>query len=149
MRNTLGLLLVLLWTVLGWPQAQNGEGPDRRQAVSEKSIAVSVCALIKNPKQYDGVHVVLRARVFDGMGHGILLLDKHCARGLKMLATQSIDDHEDYQEFEHALYAARRTRDHEITAEFSGRFVYRPAEPRLKWALDVERVSHIELLPRS
>jgi hypothetical protein len=32
-----------------------------------------------------------------------------------------------------------------IRAEFYGRFVYRPAEPRLKWVLDVGQISDVEV----
>jgi hypothetical protein len=44
------------------------------------------------------------------------------------------------------IYSSRKSSvDQTITADFYGKFVYRPAEPRLKWALDVERITNIEV----
>jgi len=89
---------------------------------------------------------MLRARVLDGQLHGILLKDDRCDKGLRMTASDAVREQKDYNEFMRTLYSLRKkSSDHTITADFYGRFVYRAAEPRLKWALDVERISNMEV----
>ena len=110
----------------------------------EKRRLVSVCDLIKEPAKYSSVIVVVHANVFDGAGHGILLTHEGCDKGLKMLASERVRENKDYEEFEQVFYSNGRTPgDTEISATFEGRFLYRPAEPRLKWVLDVQRITNV------
>ncbi len=136
MRNRIGFLLLILGAaVYACAQSQG----------SEKWQAVTVCDLIKDQSN-DGGRVTFHARVLDGQLHGILLKDDHCDKGLRMTASDSVHEQEDYNEFMRTIYSTRKLAGvHTITADFFGKFVYRPAEPRLKWALDVERISNVEV----
>ena len=112
---------------------------------SEKWLHVTVCDLIKD-QHYDGSRVTFHAKVLDGHFHGILLRDDRCEKGLRMSASSSVREQADYKDFMRTLYLLREsTTDHVITADFYGKLVYRRAEPRLKWVLDVERISNIVL----
>lgn len=134
---------LIVWVLVFAIQSM-GQGPASHATESWRKM--TVCELISNSGKFNGVLVVVHAKVFDGMGHGILLTDDRCNKGLKMLSSQPIQEHEDYKQFEDIFYSARQTtRDHEITADFYGKFVYRPGEPRLKWALDVERISDTKI----
>jgi len=136
MRNRIGFLLLILGTAFSVSAQSQG---------SEKWQPVTVCDLVKD-RSYDGARVTFHAKVLDGQLHGILLKDDHCDKGLRMTASDSVREQEDYNEFMRTLYSTRKLAgDHTITADFYGKFVYRPAEPRLKWALDVERISNIEV----
>ena len=107
--------------------------------------AVTVCDLVKDHR-YDGARVRFRAKVLDGQLHGILLKDDRCEKGLRLTTAESVRDQDDYKQFMRTIYSTRKlSADHTITADFYGKFVYRPAEPRLKWALDAERISNIEV----
>ena len=95
----------------------------------------AVCDLVKD-RTYDGARVTFHARVLDGQLHGILLKDDRCDKGLRMTASDSVREQEDYNKFMSTIYSSRKSSvDQTITADFYGKFVYRPAEPRLKWAL--------------
>jgi len=121
-------------------------GVSRSQA-PEKWQHVTVCDLVKD-HGYNGVHVTFRAKVLDGQLHGILLKDNGCDKGLRMIASDAVRKQEDYTEFLRKIYLTRKSKtEHTITADFYGKFVYRPSEPRLKWALDVERISNIQVEP--
>jgi len=138
MRNRTAFLLLILGAAFYACAQSQG---------SEKWQAVTVCDLIKD-HSYDGARVTFHAKVLDGQLHGILLKDGRCDKGLRMTASESVREQEDYREFMRTLYSVRKTTtDQVITADFYGKFVYRPAEPRLKWALDVERISNIEVKP--
>lgn len=106
---------------------------------------VTICDLVKD-HSYQGARVTFHAKVLDGQLHGILLKDDRCDKGLRMTASDSVREHKDYNEFMRTIYSTRKSPiDHTITADFYGKFVYRSAEPRLKWALDVERISNIDV----
>jgi hypothetical protein len=136
MRNRIGFLLLILGTAFSVSAQSQG---------SEKWQPVTVCDLVKD-RSYDRARVTVHAKVLDGQLHGILLKDGHCDKGLRMTASDSLREQEDYNQFMRTLYSTRKLEgDHTITADFYGKFVYRPAEPRLKWALDVERISNIEV----
>ncbi len=136
MRNRIGFLLLILGAAFS---------VSAQSHVPEKWQPVTVCDLVKD-RSYDSARVTLHAKVLDGQSHGILLKDDHCDKGLRMTAPDSVRAQEDYNEFMRTLYSTRKLAgDHTITADFYGKFVYRPAEPRLKWALDVERISNIEV----
>ena len=78
------------------------------------------------------------------MGHGILLTQKGCDKGLKMLASERVRQEKDYKDFEQVFYSNRRTvREAQMSATFEGRFLYRPTEPQLKLALDVQRITNM------
>ncbi len=135
--------LFLLWTMSGFA---SGDRNTSQGKTPEKWLPSTVCELIKKPTKYDGIRVSLHAKALDGMGHGILLTDDNCNKGLRMLASGTVIEREDYTQFERTFYSARSiTRNHEITGDFYGRFVYRPTEPRLKWALDVEQISNVKI----
>jgi hypothetical protein len=136
MRNRIGFLLLILGTPFFVSAQSQG---------SEKWQPVTVCDLVKD-HSYDGARVTFHAKVLDGQLHGILLKDDRCDKGLRMTASDSVREHEDYNEFMRAVYSTRKLAgEHTITADFYGKFVYRPAEPRLKWALDVERIANVEV----
>jgi hypothetical protein len=144
MKGEIVFLLLILGTVVGLNAVYTGDSAAQSQT-SEKWLAVTVCDLVKD-RSYDGAHVMLHAKVLDGELHGILLKDDRCSKGLRMTASDSVRDQEDYNEFMRTVYSLRKTTlNHVIAAEFYGRFVYRPAEPRLKWALAVERISNVEV----
>ena len=144
MKSKTTSLLLILGTVLGLNAVYACDSVAQSQA-SEKWLPVMVCDLVKD-HSYDGARVTFHARVLDGQLHGILLKDDHCDKGLRMTASDSVREQEDYNEFMRTIYSTRKSSvDHTITADFYGKFVYRPAEPRLKWALDVERISNIEV----
>ena len=144
MKSKTTSLVLILGTALGINAIYVGDGVAESQA-SEKWLPVTVCDLVKD-HIHDGARVTFHAKVLDGQVHGILLKDDRCDRGLRMTASDSVREQEDYNEFMRTIYSTRKsTVDHTITADFYGRFVYRPAEPRLKWALDVERISNIDV----
>lgn len=144
MKSKTAFLLLILGTALGLNAVHAGDGVAQSQAL-EKWLPVTVCDLVKD-HSYDGARVTFHAKVLDGQLHGILLKDDRCDRGLRMTASDSVREQEDYNEFMRTIYSTRKSPvDHTITADFYGKFVYRPAEPRLKWALDVERISNIEV----
>jgi hypothetical protein len=144
MKSKTTSLLLILGTVLGLNAVYACDSVAQSQA-SEKWLPVMVCDLVKD-HSYDGARVTFHAKVLDGQLHGILLKDDRCEKGLRMTASDSVREQEDYNEFMRTIYSTRKSSvDHTITADFYGKFVYRPAEPRLKWALDVERISNIEV----
>jgi hypothetical protein len=144
MKSKTASLLLILGTALGLNAVYAGDGVAQSQA-SEKWQPVTVCDLVKD-HSYDGGRVTFHAKVLDGQMHGILLKDDRCDKGLRMTASDSVRAQADYNEFMRAIYSTRKSSvDHTVTADFYGKFVYRPVEPRLKWALDVERISNIEV----
>jgi len=144
MKSKSASLLLVLGTALGLNAVFAGDGVAQSQP-SEKWQAVTVCDLVKD-RTYDGARVTFHAKVLDGQLHGILLKDDRCDKGLRMTASDSVREQEDYNKFMSTIYSSRKSSvDQTITADFYGKFVYRPAEPRLKWALDVERISNIEV----
>lgn len=144
MKSKTTSLLLILGTVIGLNAVYACDSAAQSQA-AEKWLPVTVCDLIKD-HGHDGTRVTFHAKVLDGQLHGILLKDDRCDKGLRMTASDSVREQEDYSEFMRKLYSTRKlTGDHTITAEFYGKFVYRPVGPRLKWALDVERISNIEV----
>ena len=145
MKRYVLVSLLILWTVSGINAAFDGKASAQREE-PKKWLPAPICDLIENPTRYDGALVSVHAKVLDGMGHGILLTDNRCSKGLRMLASDAVEGRSDYKNFQGVFYSARKImRAHEITGEFYGRFVYRPAEPRLKWALDVEQISDVEV----
>jgi len=148
MKSKTTSLLLILGTVMGLNAVYACDSVAQSQA-SEKWLPVTVCDLVKD-HSYDGARVTFHAKVLDGQLHGILLKDDRCDKGLRMTASDSVREQEDYNEFMRAIYSTRKSSvDHAITADFYGKFVYRPAEPRLKWALDVERISNVEVKPNT
>src|SRR4051812_40089584 len=108
MRN---LLFTFVFTVLSM---QIGE-----------AATLTGCDLIKQPAKYNGATVVVHADVFDGLGHGILLTDQGCRKGLKMLASADVDQDEDFKEFYQPFYSNRRSvPEGQIRAVFKGRFLF-------------------------
>lgn len=109
-----------------------------------RRVLVSICDLIHEPFRYNDTVVAVHADVLDGMGHGTLLTHTGCDNGLKMLASERIRQGSEYKNFEQVFYSQRRTvSDGRMSATFEGRFLYRPAEPRLKWALEVQRITDV------
>ena len=155
MRKPCVFLLCLCWLVFAnLRQPLSAQDTVSR---SDQAISTTVCELTKNGAQSNGKRVSIRAGVVGGFGHGILLFDlkKHCPHGLSMDAPETVRDHDDYKAFEHALYgeggaigALRKKGDKRVSATFVGTFEYRPSEPRLKWVLQVERISNIEVKPK-
>jgi len=144
MKSKTTSLLLILGTVLGLNAVYAGDSVAQSQ-VSEKWLPVTVCDLVKD-HSYHGARVTFHAKVLDGQLHGILLKDDRCDKGLRMTASDSVREQEDYNKFMSTIYSSRKSSvDQTITADFYGKFVYRPAEPRLKWALDVERITNIEV----
>jgi len=143
MKSKTASLLLILGTTLGLNALYVGDGVAQSQA-SEKWQSVTVCDLVKD-RSYDGKRVTFHARVIYGGLHGMLLKDDRCKGGIRMIGSESAPEPEGYMEFMRAVTSAEKTLDRVITADFYGKFVYRPAEPRLKWALDVERISNVEV----
>jgi hypothetical protein len=143
MTNLKSKLVPTLCIAIGLMSAAGvkGSSPGHER---EQPIHLKLCELIKNSSRYDGKEVSFHANVFDGMGHGILLLDPGCKQGVRMVTSQPVREHEDLKEFDRAFYSARRKRNQFIAAQFEGRFIYRQAEPRLKWAIDVVKISEIK-----
>ena len=136
MKNCLGFLFLIFGTVVCSNSQSYG---------AEKWQHVPICALIKDHK-YDGMNVYFHAKVLDGHLHGILLKDDHCNQGLTITASDPVRTQHDYMEFMRTLYSTRTlTGDHTIEADFYGKFVYDPSEPRLKWNIDVKRISNINV----
>ncbi len=143
MKSKTASLFLILGIALGF-YARDGVAQSQ---ASEKWLPLTVCDLVKD-HSYDGARVKFHAKVLDGQLHGILLKDDSCNKGIRMTASDSVRQQEDYNEFLRTIYSTRKSNvDHTITADFYGKFVYRPTEPRLKWALDVERISNIEVKP--
>ena len=140
MKSKTAPLLLILGTALG---LYAGDGVAQSQA-PEKWLPVTVCDLVKN-HSHDGERVMFHAKVIYGGLHGMLLKDDRCKGGIVMTGSESAPEAEGYTEFMRAVSSAEKTLDPVITADFYGKFVYRPAEPRLKWALDVERISNVEV----
>src|SRR5437870_3590608 len=125
MKSEIVFLLLILGTGLGFNAVCTGDSAAQSQA-SKKWLPVTVCDLVKD-HSYDGARVMFHAKVLDGQLHGILLKDDRCSKGLMMTASDSVREQEDYNEFMRTIYSARKsTLDHVITADFYGRFVYRP-----------------------
>jgi len=138
--------IIFLFLILGLGRNILSAGDNMVQSQPPETwVKVTLCDLMKD-HIHDGDRVMFHARVLDGQLHGILLKDDRCDKGLRMSASDSVRGQDDYNEFMRTLYSLRKKgSERTITADFYGRFVYRAAEPRLKWALDVEKISNIEV----
>jgi hypothetical protein len=148
-------LLCVFWSqfAIPWQQfhAQN------IASKSGKPIVTTVCELTRNGSEWNGKRVSVRAAVIDAVRHGILLVDpkNRCAHGLTMEASKKVSDNGDFRAFDHAIYVEggemgsyREKGEKRVTATFVGIVEYRPGEPRLKWVLQVEHISNIQVKPK-
>ena len=116
---------------------------------SPRPVEAPLCAITRNPMEYNGKVVRFRAAVLTDWHHGIQLFVKGCRGGIQLASTDAAPDAEG-----RALDVAIGTpldggRDRTALATFTGRIMWRQRTSQTPFffnplAIDVFRITNIE-----
>ena len=139
--------VLILADVLSSKPAQLSARTEQPQA--SKPISTTACEIVEDPLRFVGRRVRFSARFYsDGIEHSVLA-DLGCGRGIEPFIPDEIEGHPDIEALGRVLgQGMRGTRDKDIVATFTGRFVLRDSyTSHLRYVLNIERIDNLKATP--